>query len=121
MRVITFGKVAMIRNLTNSLAREGIEVMGTTDRLEMMDLLERGGFDLAMINISVERVEAICRRIKRLRRIPVVLVVGNKQANWERLQSLDTDGYISEGLRPIEMAARLRAVVRRWSGWKTFS
>lgn len=115
MRVMVFGREMMIQRLTTSLAGEGIEVVHTKARLEP----ER--FDLAVVDSSVEEADIACRYIKELGGIPVVLIVRERHADWERLQSLDSDGYIPERMGAAELAARLRAVVRRRSEWENLS
>lgn len=96
-----------MRRLAASLAKEEIEVVST------IQAPRQGRFDLAVVESSVEGAETVCRNIKQLWGIPVVLMVKGEQADWERLQSLDSDAYIPEGIGATELAARLRAVVRR--------
>jgi len=112
MRVIVFGRENTIQRLAASLAGEGIEVVSTKARPE------EEGFDVAIVDGLVDEAGVICQRIKELWGIPVVLIVRGRQADWERLQSLNTDGYISKGMGAAELAARLRAVVRRRSEWE---
>lgn len=109
MRVIVFGRERMIKKLSVFLAREGIEMVGTSDRLDkMITLPEQGGFDLAIVDS-----QAACHHIKEIWDMPVVLIVNRRQANWERLQSLDADGYLAEEAENGELVARLRAMLRR--------
>ena len=110
MKILVFGSEAIIQRLSTSLAKEEIEVVSTT----RVPGQER--FDLAIVDSSVERAETICRNIKQLWGIPVVLMITGGQADWERLQSLDSDAYIPGEIGATELAARLRAVVRRQSG-----
>ena len=110
MRVIVFGRERMIKKLSVFLAREGIEMVGTSDRLDkMITLPEQGGFDLAIVDS-----QAACHHIKEIWDMPVVLIVNRRQANWERLQSLDADGYLAEEAESGELVARLRAMLRRF-------
>jgi len=112
MRVMVFGREMMIQRLTTSLAGEGIEVVPTKAQPKG----ER--FDLAVVDSLSEEAETACQCIKELWGIPVVLIVKGRQVDWDRLQSLDIDGFIPEWMGAAELAARLRAVVRRRSEWK---
>ena len=115
MRVMVFGSKMMIRRLTASLAGGGIKVIGASDGLDrMMALLKQDEFDLAVVDSLSEEAEAACRCINELWDIPLVLIVREKQANWEKLKSLDADGYIPEGAGEAELAARLKAVANRF-------
>ena len=109
MKVLVFGSEQIIRRLSASLAKEEIEIVPA------MLVPKQGRFDLAVVDSSVEGAETVCRNIKQLWGIPVVLMVRGRQADWERLQSLDIDAYIPEEIGATELAARLRAVVRRRS------
>lgn len=114
MRVIVFGRERMIKKLSVFLAREGIEMVGTSDRVDkMITLPEQGGFDLAIVDSQAETTEAACHHIKEIWDMPVVLIVNRRQADWERLQSLDADGYLAEEAENGELVARLRAMLRR--------
>jgi DNA-binding response OmpR family regulator len=55
-----------------------------------------------------------CRRIKRVRGVPIVLMVGQERADWKKVQSLDVDGYIPQEVNGSELVARLKAVSRRF-------
>jgi len=110
LRVVVLGDDMIKRRLSASLVGQEIEVFG------MMVVLGGEHFDLAVVDSLVEDVEAACRSIKRAYDVPVVLMVRGKQADWEKLQLLDVDAFIPEGVSGAELVARLRAVVRRHSG-----
>jgi DNA-binding response OmpR family regulator len=113
MRVMILGSGTIIQRLSPSLARWGIEARSTSDGSQAMALLTQEKFDLAAVDGLVDGAEAACRSISECGDIPVVLIVSQQNADWERLESLDIDGYIPGGVDGDELAARLRAVVRR--------
>lgn len=102
----------MVRSLTVSLAEERMKVVGTSNEGEAIALMKQHRFDILVVDSLVKEAEAACRCIRDCWPIPVVLMGSLKLADWERLQSLGVDGYISEPAGAAEMAARLRAVVR---------
>ncbi len=113
MRVAVLGDDMIIRRLSASLARQGIEVVGTATAAKGKH------FDLAVVDSLEEEVEAACHYIKQVFGMPVVLMVRARQADWERLELVDTDAYVPEDVGGAELAARLRAVVRRHSAKKS--
>lgn len=114
MRVMVYGSEAVIQGFIDSLVGEDIEVVGSSDKLQAVALLKQQKFDLAVVDSPVEEDEEAWRFISQFPNIPVMLIVG-EEANWETLEQLKVDGYISEeGPRPI-LAPLLRAVVRRRS------
>ena len=115
MRLMVLGSKAMAREITSALAGQGIEVIYTPDGLQTIALLKKERVDLAAIDASLDDAEVACRCISELFSIPVVLIVSEADADWEKLQFPETDGYIFAGASGAEIAARLQAVVRRWS------
>lgn len=118
MRVILLGSGTFVQRVDATLTQEGIEVVSAFTSPQTETLLAQETFDLAMVDTLIDDVEAACRSIRDLQGIPVALMVRERQQDWERLQALDADGYVPEVASDAEQAARLRAVVRRLSGWR---
>lgn len=114
MRVIVFGCEKTIQRLIVFLAEEGIGAVATSDDLEATMVLQKQvGFDLAIVDSQAEKAETVCHCINDLWNIPLVLIVNERQADWEKLESLGAFGYVSEGVGEREIAARLRAILLR--------
>jgi DNA-binding NarL/FixJ family response regulator len=114
MRVMVYGREALIQGFIDSLVGEEIEVVGSSDKLEAAALLKQQNFDLAVVDSPAED-EDPWHFVSQLSDIPVMLMV-EEEANWDKLEQLDVDGYISEKAPGPLLAALLRAVVRRRSG-----
>ena len=80
----------------------------------MLALEKQDGFDLAIVDSLSEKSEAACYHIREFWEMPLVLIVSQRQPDWERLQSLSADGYLPEEAKDAELAARLRAILRRF-------
>ena len=115
MRLMVLGNETIAQKMTIALAVRGIEVVSTSDSTQALAQLKEERVDLAAIDASLGEIEMVCNCIAELFDIPLVLIVDESDADWEKLQSPDTDGYISAGASGAEMAARLQAVVRRWA------
>jgi len=113
MRVIVFGTRITLHRLSQSLGKEGIELVSPSETHEAIALLKHESFDLVVVDTSVKEADEICRRIEELECIPVALLVDKKRADWRRLDSLHSNGYICRNTKGAELAARLRAVARR--------
>lgn len=109
IRVMVLGDEAMVDRLSDLLSGEGVELTRT------VTLVDEGRFDVVLVDSLIGGAEAACRYFKQVSSIPVVLMVRARQADWQRLQALDTDAFIPDGVSGAELAARLRAVVRRHS------
>lgn len=118
MRVMVFGSKRIAQKLTTSLNGKGFELTSLAKVPEVMAQLEQKRFDLVVVDSSVERAEAVCHSVDMLGQVPIVIMVRERRANWEKLDSLDVDGYLPNGVGSIVLAARLQAVERRCSSIK---
>ena len=118
MKVMVFGSKRTAQKLTTSLNGKGFELTSLAKIPEVMVQLRRKKFDLVVVDSSVERVEAVCHSVDILGRVPVMMIVRERQANWDKLDSLDVDGYLPNGAESILLAAQLQAVERRCSSIK---
>ena len=113
MRVIVFAGEAVGQSVADSLVKEGISVASASDGTAAVNMLRREHFDVAVVDSLAEGVGVACCCIGKLFKVPVMLLVGEGDADWERLRMLEPHGYIHEGTSGPEMAARLWAVMRR--------
>jgi DNA-binding response OmpR family regulator len=118
MRVMVFGSKRTAQKLTTSLNGKGFELTSFAKVPEVLVQLRQKRFDLVVVDSSVERAEAVCHSADMLGHVPVMMMVRERGANWKKLDSLDVDGYLPNGVGSILLAARLQAVERRCSSIK---
>ncbi len=111
MRVIVFGRKSVIERLPMLLTDEVISLTGELEK--MIALLNQDLFDLALVDSAAKDAEAACLHINKFLNVPIVLIIGKRKPNWDRLQSIGVDGYLPESAESDEVMARLRAMVRR--------
>ena len=112
MRIIAIGTKFITRRLISALAGSDFELVCPPEVLEVVTLLKQDKFDLVVVDSLIKGVETTCRRIREAGSVPMVLMINQKQPDWEEMQSLDMDG-IPHGARGTELVARLRAALRR--------
>ena len=108
------GSRSVTRRLISVLAGSDFELVCPSEVLEAVVLLKRNRFDLVAVDSSTEGTETTCHRVSEAGSVPVVLMIGQKQQDWKKMQSLDVDGYIPQEVNGTELVARLRAVSRRF-------
>ena len=113
MRIIAIGTKLMTKRLILALAGSEFELLIASETLEAIVLLKQDKFDLVVVDSLARGIETTCRRIRELGRVPIVLMIGQRQVNWKEIESLDIDGYIPQGVNGAELVARLRALTRR--------
>ena len=113
MRIMAIGTKSLTRRLIFALAGSDFELVCPSEVPEVVTLLKQGKFDLVVVDSSAEGIDMTCRRIREAGSVPIVLMIGQKRADWKRMQSIDVDGYIPQRVNGTELVARLKAVVRR--------
>jgi len=115
MKVIVIGSRATVHRLIVSLAGKDHEVVSLSKVHEVINLMELEKFNLVVVDSLREEAAAICSYARELDGIPVALMVGQKQPDWAKTQSLGINGYLPREANGAELAARLQSIVRRYS------
>lgn len=116
MKTIVYGRDKTVEKLTSLLENEGIEVKVKPEgHYDITDWQEENDFDLAIVDSCTESAESACRNIRETGNMPVVLLIDPKNTDWKKLIHMEADSYIPETKENTELAARLRAVLRRYS------
>ncbi len=115
LKVFLFGSSKAEQKLKATLNGIGVHITRVSDIAEVISLLNREKCDVFMVDSALENAHIVCHTIGNLGHIPLVLYVSRRKINWEKLTSLNVDGYLPYSVGGAELAARLQAVVRRHS------
>ena len=107
-------------SMTLSLEDEGYEVLGAPSAEVALDLfghaLSNQPFDLVIIDLMLPGMDgfACCREIRRQSAIPIVMVTARTDTH-DVVAGLEAgaDDYVTKPFEPKELAARIRALLRR--------
>ena len=117
--LIVEDEAPLVALLRYNLEKEGFEVAETADGEEALLLISERPPDIVLLDWMLPLVSGIevCRRIRRSRQtrsLPVVMLTARGE-EADRVRGLDAgaDDYISKPFGVRELAARLRAVMRR--------
>ncbi len=116
-RVLVVDDEPIVREVVCSyLRRDGYETIETGDGDEALRLLESDAFGLVVLDIMVPGVDGleICRRIRATSELPVILLTARGE-EADRIVGLElgADDYVTKPFSPRELAARVKAVLRR--------
>lgn len=104
------------RMLEQYLAGEGFEMSSASDGEEGVQAALSGRFDAVLLDVMMPRMNGIeaLRRIRRVSDVPVIMLTARGEG-LDRVAGLETgaDDYIAKPYYPLELVARLRAVLRR--------
>ena len=99
------------------LETDGVAVLEANDGAQALELLENHEIDLALVDIMMPKVDGyqLIKAIRRRERYIPVIVISAKVTLSERVLGMDlgADDYVTKPFEPLEMAAKVRAQLRR--------
>ncbi len=103
--------------LKNDLTLEGYEVDVASDGEAGLQRAAEGGFDLVVLDVMLPKKGGfeVCRELRR-RQVPVpIILLTARAAEAEKVLGLElgADDYVTKPFSPLELRARIKAVLRR--------
>ena len=109
---------AIRRLLRMYLSDAGFTVTEAPDGEQALDQVRRGGIDLVLLDVMLPGMDGyeVCRRLREASSLPVIMITaradeGNRITGLE----LGADDYVVKPFSPVEVVARVKAVLRRVS------
>ena len=107
---------AISDNIQFALESEGLETVRVATGLAATPILDEGTIDLIIIDIGLPDINGLdlLKEIRRTRSTPIILLTA-RTAEIDRVLGLEigADDYIAKPFSPRELAARVKAVLRR--------
>jgi len=101
------------------LNRDGYRVLTAYDGVEALRLAREGHPDLIVLDLMLPGIDGlqVCRVLRDESDVPIIMLTA-KTSDQDRLTGLDlgADDYVTKPFSPRELAARVRAVLRRLPG-----
>ncbi|MFH1484679.1 MAG: response regulator transcription factor, partial [Chloroflexota bacterium] len=98
------------------LKREGHEVVTASDGTEALRLAQKTHPDLIVLDLMLPGMDGleVCRTVRGESEVPIIMLTA-RTTEQDRLRGLDlgADDYVTKPFSPRELAARVRAVLRR--------
>ena len=108
-----------LRFVRDALIDGGYQVIATTDPEEALELMERERPHLALLDLVLPGTDGLelMQEIRRIADVPVLFLSGYGQDQViARAFEMGADDYIVKPFSPTELAARVRAALRRRTG-----
>lgn len=100
------------------LEREGFRVTEAGDGEEALDMLRKNRFDLVILDLMMPKIDGltVCKEIRKDSDTPVIMLTA-KGEEIDRVLGfeLGADDYVVKPFSPRELAARVKALMRRVS------
>lgn len=101
------------------LNRDSYRVITATDGIEALRLARESNPDLIVLDLMLPGIDGleICRTLRNESDVPIIMLTA-MTTDDDRLRGLDlgADDYVTKPFSPRELAARVRAVLRRLPG-----
>ena len=124
MRILVVEDEPRLRELlARNLTREGYQVEAVEDGFVGFERAKVSQFDLILLDVMLPTMSGleICMRLKRLKNSTPILMLTARDSVDDRVAGLDAgaDDYLVKPFAFVELAARLRALLRRKSDGET--
>ncbi|MCE2465402.1 MAG: response regulator transcription factor [Dehalococcoidia bacterium] len=98
------------------LRRDGYEVLVAKDGMEGLALSEEQSPDLVILDLMLPKLHGmdLCQRLRQVKNVPIIMLTAMVEEK-DRLAGLEigADDYVTKPFSPRELAARVKAVLRR--------
>ena len=96
--------------------REGYEVFLAKDGVEAMEVFYKRSYDAVLLDVMMPKMDGfeVCKEIRKSSMVPIIMITARGE-DYERIMGLDmgADDYVIKPFSPLEVMARLRAILRR--------
>ena len=107
----------IVKLLKIYLETDVVTVFEANDGAKALDILERKDIDLALVDIMMPKIDGyqVIKKIRQQERYIPVIVISAKITLSDRVLGIDlgADDYITKPFEPLEVAAKVRAQLRR--------
>ena len=108
----------LVKGIKFNLEHEGYQVQDAYDGEEAVELAREGGFDLIILDVMMPKIDGLqaCMRIREFSNAPIILLTA-KSENEDKVLGLNVgaDDYITKPFVPMEVLARVRSQLRRYT------
>ncbi len=98
------------------LRQDGYSVLSATDGIAGLELFRGHSPDLVVLDLMLPRLDGleVCRRVRAESEVPIIMLTARVEEE-DRVAGLEmgADDYVTKPFSPRELAARIRAVLRR--------
>ena len=98
------------------LVKEGYEVATASDGVEALEQVKDVEPDLLILDVMMPRLDGwdVCKTIRKESLVPIVMLTA-KGEDYDRILGLElgADDYVVKPFHPVEVVARVKAILRR--------
>ncbi|MCD7750613.1 MAG: response regulator transcription factor [Lachnospiraceae bacterium] len=100
------------------LSQEGFEILKAYDGVEALDIMKKESVSLVLLDIMMPRLDGIraAVKIREISSVPIIFLSA-KSEDTDKVLGLNigADDYITKPFNPLELVARVKSQVRRYT------
>lgn len=100
------------------LSNDGYQIVKASDGLEALEILNKQDVDLVILDIMMPKMDGIqaCLKIREQKNMPIIMLSAKSQ-DMDKIMGLSTgaDDYMSKPFNPLELMARVKSQLRRYT------
>ena len=108
--------IRILRMIRRMLELEGYGVITSADGRSALETFDDEAPDLVLLDVMMPDMdgETVCQRIREFSQVPIIMVTARGEDD-DKVKGLDSgaDDYVTKPFSASELAARVRAVLRR--------
>lgn len=114
--LIVDDEASILEIATRFLEREGFATLTASDGLDALNLARERQPDLVVLDVMLPRLDgwALLEALREESRVPIIMLTARGEES-DRLRGLNcgADDYLVKPFSPLELTARVRAILRR--------
>ena len=108
----------LVKGIKFNLESEGYQVEAGYDGEEAVELARNGSFDLIILDLMMPKIDGLqaCMRIREFSNVPIIMLTARSE-DTDKIIGFEcgADDYITKPFNPIEVIARVKSQLRRYT------
>ena len=102
--------------LKSAAIKEGYEVLIANDGQSALDIFNQNNPSMVLLDVMMPKLDGfqVCREIREVSNVPIIMITARGE-DFEKIMGLEigADDYIVKPFSPLEVMARVKAILRR--------
>ncbi len=112
----------IVKGIRFSLEQDGMEVECAYDGEEALALAKQNQYDMILLDVMLPKLDGmqVCQAIREFSQVPIVMLTARTD-DMDKILGLEygADDYITKPFNILEVKARIKAIMRRYSSTAT--